>query len=431
MQHFFMGKTFWLYSIIVILILSIFSFAQFGPSSTSKVRHLKVALVNEDSGSQGQKIVRKLHDAFKKKDSVIKWKTVSSVKKVHEGFNQKKYYAAVIIPQNFSDKLATLTTATPHQATLKFWINQGMNAEASTIFSTLFDKLGTRLNQGMSTKIMQGMDMKLQVITMKMQQASLSAVPPKPVTPLQAAKIKQIAKAQQAAKATALKTITERSKQTSEVLGHPIKTEIKLFHKIGTHSAGGNAPVLFTMLAWLGGLVCSLLLWRAFKKMGDGALSLKLVSGQLLAGFVLSIIESLTLWWVVGGMMNVPVPNGGTFVMALSLSAFVFFLIQTAVLDWLGFGGWPIVLLIWFYGSPLLPYPPEMLNGFFRYGIYSWVPVRFGMEAIKDVLYFGSRSDFSTMITILSLIGAGALLLVFGSGYFQQLRRKRVGDQPV
>ncbi|MET1249352.1 ABC transporter permease [Sporolactobacillus sp. STCC-11] len=373
MLRIFTRKSFWLYLVIVVLVLSIFSFAQFGPSSTSKIKGLKVALVNEDQGPNGKVIKEKLQDTFDKSDAPIKWVSRSSLHSAKKGMENKDYYAAVIIPENFTEKLTTLQTVNPQAARIELWVNQGMNAQAATAVQTIFAKVSTKLTATISNQTLQAADahhLKL--------------------TPAQA-----------------------------KVLAQPITTETHLMNKVGTHSAGGNAPVLLTMLVWLGGLISSLLMWRTFKKMGNGSLSLRLTVGQTLAGLVLSFTQALTLLTVVSGMMNLHVPDTSNLIWALTFSAFVYYLIQTAVLDWLGFKGWPIVILIWFFGSPLLPYPPEMLNHFFRYWIHSWVPVRFGMDTIKDVLYFGAKADLWTMASILGYIGLGALIFVLGAGWWQ------------
>lgn len=373
MLRIFTQKSFWLYLVIVVLVLSIFSFAQFGPSSTSKIKGLKVALVNEDQGPNGKIIKEKLQDAFDKSDAPIKWVSRSSLHSAKKGMENKEYYAAVIIPKNFTEQLLTLQTAKPETAKLELWVNQGMNAQAATAIQTIFAKVSNRISAAFSDQTLQ------------------------------------------AAEAHHLKL----SPAQANVLAQPMTTETHLINKVGTHSAGGNAPVLLTMLVWLGGLTSSLLMWRTFKKMGNDSLSLRLTISQTLAGLVLAFAQALTLLTVVSGMMNLHVPDTSNLIWALTFSAFVYYLIQTAVLNWLGFKGWPIVILIWFFGSPLLPYPPEMLNHFFRYWIHSWVPVRFGMETIKDVLYFGAKADLWTMASILGYIGIGALILVLGAGWWQ------------
>ncbi|EST12736.1 YhgE/Pip domain-containing protein [Sporolactobacillus laevolacticus] len=377
MFRIFTGKTFWLYLVLIMLVLSLFSFAQFGPSSTAKVKGLKVAIVNEDRGTQGKTIQSKLQESFSKKDSPIKLVKLSSSHAAKKALDNKEYYGAVIIPEHFTNQLASLQTPKPQPAQIEFWINQGMNAQAANIVQTVLNKVSIKLNTSISNTLFHALDMK------KM-----------PLTSAQA-----------------------------KVINHPIVAETHLMNKVGSHSAGGNAPVLLTMLVWLGGLISSLLMWRTSRKIGGGDLSLRLTIGQVLAGFVLSIAQAMILFAVVSGLMNLHVPNSWNLIVALTFSAFVYYLLQTTILNWLGLAGWPIIILVWFYGSPLLPYPPEMLNSFFHYWVYSWVPVRFGMEMIKDVLYFGGKADLWTMASILGYTGLGALVAVLASGWWKRKRK--------
>lgn len=95
-------------------------------------------------------------------------------------------------------------------------------------------------------------------------------------------------------------------------------------------------------------------------------------------------------------------------------NVFVFFLLQTCILDWSGFKGWPLIIVLWLCAAAVLAYAPEIMPAFYRNWIYSWIPMRFSADMITNALYFTNGSS-TTMSSawVIGIIGVVALILIY------------------
>ncbi len=55
----------------------------------------------------------------------MKWVEVKSKEAVQKGLNNQEYYAALVIPKEFSTKQASLRTPQPSSPEVEIFINQG------------------------------------------------------------------------------------------------------------------------------------------------------------------------------------------------------------------------------------------------------------------------------------------------------------------
>jgi len=135
------NKLVWLAPFIAFLVVFIFSLTLF-PTVQSKPRNLPIAVVNEDQGfeiqgqpemNMGQSIIEMMRKtaATTEGDPAVKWGEVSSSEEVRNGLNNQAYYAALVIPSDFSAKQASLRTPKPSLPEVRIFINQGMNTAAS------------------------------------------------------------------------------------------------------------------------------------------------------------------------------------------------------------------------------------------------------------------------------------------------------------
>ncbi|PDY11062.1 phage infection protein, partial [Bacillus cereus] len=66
-------------------------------------------------------------------EPAVKWVEVKNKEAVQKGLNNQEYYAAFVIPKEFSMKQASLRTPQPSSPEVEILINQGMNMAASTM----------------------------------------------------------------------------------------------------------------------------------------------------------------------------------------------------------------------------------------------------------------------------------------------------------
>lgn len=104
----------------------------------SNTQGIKVAIANNDAGSEKGKISLNAGDTIAdnlKKNEKMGWTFVDTDEAV-EGVRSGKYYAAIVIPADFSSCLLSIISGTPKEAKLDYYINEKKNAIAPKITAT-------------------------------------------------------------------------------------------------------------------------------------------------------------------------------------------------------------------------------------------------------------------------------------------------------
>lgn len=148
----FKEKLAWAAPIAVILIIALFSmnlFAQGDP----KVRNLPIALVVNDEGTHVEAIQSAIKQISKSTDGEEPMVAFTKEKEedIEKLFDDKKYYAALVIPEGYNDSIQN-ALQNNKSATLKIYVNQGYNMTGAnykkhvnwinySVKSTIFNKL--------------------------------------------------------------------------------------------------------------------------------------------------------------------------------------------------------------------------------------------------------------------------------------------------
>lgn len=113
----------------------------------SFMHDLPAAIVNEDNGTEwegeevhaGEDLVTRLL-----KDDNLDWHVVDR-DEMERGLEGNQYYLAVVIPKDFSKKVASIEEPGPKQAGLQYWVNPGQNY--------LSEQIGDRVVQELSKQV--------------------------------------------------------------------------------------------------------------------------------------------------------------------------------------------------------------------------------------------------------------------------------------
>ncbi|WP_186673257.1 YhgE/Pip domain-containing protein [Sporosarcina sp. BP05] len=366
--------------IAVIAIIFIFSLTLI-PSISPAPKDMPVAIVNEDLGAElpnnmdrnmGNTLVENIRSqAIPGQDSPIKWIEVNSLAEVQKGLDEKKYYAALVIPEDFSKNQVSLQTPKPTSPEIQILVNQGMNPLAANMAGQILNGIVDGINANVRTQLLEGFEMQGGTITTE--QAAL--------------------------------------------LVSPIIKKVINVNEIGTKSANGNAPVTMFQPIWMGSIAGATIIFitlskTVFRNRKDRLVG---VSIQVLIGAVLALIAGFGLTWLASTMLGLDIPKFGDTGLFLSLTYFTFFLMISAVLMWLGIKGIPIFVIMLFFGAPLLAMPPEFMSSFYRDWINSWLPMRHMIEGLRELFFFGKGFGWSHPVQMLTWIGLGSLVVLFGS----------------
>ena len=124
-------------------------------------------------------------------------------------------------------------------------------------------------------------------------------------------------------------------------------------------------------------------------------------------------------------MVGLNIPDFMDTALFLSITSFSFFLMISAVLSLAGIKGIAIFVLMLFFGAPLLALAPEMMSPFYRDWIYSWLPMRFMIEGLRELFFFGKGLTWNTPVSVLVWVGLVSILTILGTG----LKRETVKDK--
>ncbi|MCA1054074.1 DUF3533 domain-containing protein [Rossellomorea aquimaris] len=383
----FKNKLVLLSPIIALAIVFIFSLTLF-PSVQPQPKNLPIAIVNQDQGteitdqtklnvgSSMVEMVKKQSKTTQGEDPAIKWVEVDSVKAVQQGLDDQQYYAALVIPEDFSAKQASLRTATPSSSDIQLYINQGMNPAAANMAGQMLNGIVDQMNNTVRAQLLEGFKASGTMLTPE--QASL--------------------------------------------ISSPINKNVIYVNEIGTNSANGNAPVTLFQPLWIASMASAAILTIAISKVPVTRRREKVLTkaGQIGVGAVVTFVIGFGLTSIVNWMVGLSIPHFFDTAMFLWLTSFCFFLMISAVLSVLGIRGIAVFALLLFFGAPLLAMAPEMLSSFYREWVYSWLPMRFMVEGLRKLFFFGEGLSWE-ILSNLVWIGAVSVTVILATG----LKRKQ------
>jgi len=375
--------------IIVLIVVIIFSLT-LASSVNPTPKNLPIAIVNEDEGitvptkgeiNLGKIMVSKLNEVTNsQKESAVNWIQVSSEDKVREGLDDKKYYAALILPKDLSQKQATLKTISPSPIEIKVLLNQGMNANASTMAGQILNNVVNQLSMNIRTEVLSELEKNNTLISVK--QAS--------------------------------------------VLASPILNKIENVNEIGTHTANGNAPVILITPLWMSSLIGAVIIFLGKKKtnMTTSVNKLNVILEQVALAIILAFVAGFGIT-LMADWIGFTIPSFIDTALYLTIAYFSFHILISAVMSLIGFGGVGLFALIFFFAGSIIGMAPELLPNFTHDWIYSWVPMRFGADGLREIFYFGKELSFSHSMVILVWIASVSTIILFASAFKQNKIEKQ------
>ncbi|MEW4282750.1 YhgE/Pip domain-containing protein [Priestia koreensis] len=367
-------KMVWLGLLGIAVAVAIFTFAFMGSTTNPVPKDLPIAMVVEDAGSKtpdnklinlGKRIEKSLGSMG---ELPVKWGIEASEEDARQKMDERKYYATIVLPEDLTANVMSLPTEKANIPEVKILINEGMNYTGATA----------------SKQMLEGIIMKMNNQVQQMMYAQIG-------------------------KQTNVITINQ-----AKLLANPIRTEEERMNKVGERSGNGNLPTMLTQTLWLTTFISSMILFVAMRKITHTKPRLSSIAAQLVTGLLFVGVISAVMLTIATSVLNANITD------VLSLSVFVFFvgymffLLQNALLNWIGFAAAPIFLLLFFFSMPILSLPKEFLPSLTNDLLYSWVPFRFSVDGMRSLLFFDGY-HIGTPGSVLGLIGIGSLLVMVAS----------------
>lgn len=383
MKNFFSQKLFWGGLLAIIVVVIIFMIGFMGSIVNPEPKDMPVALVVEDKGVEqpgyslnfGETIAETLTT---NKNIPFKWSVLQNKDEALNEMNNRTYYAAIVIPENTSQNIASLLQPSPELPQVEIIINEGMNYTAANTIGQIFDQIGLEMNTQVQNLIFTQLE------------AQSVSLPPD--------KIKQLV--------------------------NPIQMKEEMINGVDSHTANGNTPVLFTQILWLSVFICSLLLFITLKKTTNSQISLSSIASQLIGGIIFVSVIVSTIIMFANYILDVNIPNIGNTFFILLLSGFIFFLIQNTLFNWIGVIAAPFILLMFLFSIPVLNLPVEFLPDITKQWLYSWIPLKFSAEGLRGIFFFDNH-NVREYLNILIYIGIGSLIAMTLSVFKKQSKKEK------
>ena len=111
---------------------------------------IKIAIANNDQGTQNDLVGElnagdKVVDQLKENDR-LGWTFVDSAADAKEGVESGEYYAAIVIPKNFSDNLVSMLDGNYRQPKLTYYVNEKKSAIAPKVTDTGANTIEEQIN---------------------------------------------------------------------------------------------------------------------------------------------------------------------------------------------------------------------------------------------------------------------------------------------
>lgn len=404
-MNIFKSKLLWLAPIAAILILVIFSLA-FYPAFNPKPKDLPIAIVNNDEGTTIQSnkvdIGKKIEDKLLDSDSdKIKWVKVDKESDLKKGFDNEKYYGAVVFEKDFSKNAMSKTQKVVmdskkaemkekvesgeipaaavqqmqkkmgnqkvdvKQATFKTIVNKGASMQAATITGNVLDGMGDNLNKQITSQSLS---------TLEKQDVKVSASDIKGIT-------------------------------------NPVKVDNQEIHKVKDHQGGGNAPFLMFMPVWMGSLVASVLLFFAFRTSNNFKIQHRIIAsfGQMLLAVITAFAGSFAYVYFMHGVLGFDFNNTNRVALFLAISILGFIGLILGIMVWLGMKAIPIFVILMFFSMQLVTLPKQMLPKGYQGWVYDFDPFTHYTNTLREIIYMGSHIEMNA--TIWMMIG----FIIFGA----------------
>lgn len=350
---------------IAVIVLGIIFISTQIPAVKMSPKDLPAALVSEDAGEMGDTLLQNLQNQLAASGmDTIKFKVYDSVKSMEEAMKEQEVYGGLVVPENFSAQFASLQTPSPENPKILIYINQGANTTVSTMLSAALDNIVKQLNSVMSTQLLQSIE-----------QANV---------PIQASQV--------------------------TTLVAPIKAETIQVNAVGDL---GSAPTAFFQPLWFASIIGAVLFYLAQRETTFSSKQQKLQFHvvQSIVAIIYAFFAGYFVTWATTWILGFSFEDFNKVALFSSLACVGFVFLILTTIAWLRLPSLIIYVLLMFFGLPLIQLAPEMLPAFYQDYILPWLPIKFLINGLKDILYFGQGVFNENGVVISWIAGISFILL--------------------
>lgn len=378
------NKFFILPFIVATIVTLIFLAAQI-PSAKVNPKHLPVALVNEDGGEMANTIIKNLKENA---PDAVEFIEYDSLKEMQEGMTDRTTYGGLVIPATFKEQITAIQTRdTP--ANLDIYINEGVNTSVATSMEATLKQVVATISTNASAQI-----------TVQMQQVADQ------MGKAVGAKLAQM-NAQGSGEVQDLSSMISPVQPTKvALLANPITATVTKVNAVGKL---GSVPAALFVPLWMASMIGAVMLYLAgTKRPFENRISMttfQLV--QSLIPIIYGLFAGYLVTWYSTWMLGYEFESFNTVALFASIAVIAFIYMILSVVSWLRLPVLAFFALFIFFGLPLIQLVPEMIPSFYGNYILPWLPIRFLVDGIKEILYFGEgvMNDYTVVLIWIAICG--------------------------
>lgn len=420
-----------------------------GVASPSEV---PIAVVNEDAGAElggsptnlGEQVVGRITSPDSPAPPFVEWTTVGARRDALRGIEEGTYYAAIVVPEDYSRTLAGVsgpppggapTAASAQAAEIELLTSPSARLSTTGLIENVFSGIVGGVSGATSERILGGLSERgvpvppgagaviSDPVRGKVSEADVSAgAGPLPQAP-EPAEIEVLTNpaAGQGAAAPAENISTgiveavsrataerlsegagERGAQLSPevaaVVGDPVRADVTEAEPVGPDSGNGQSPFFLAFLANLAGLMGAAVVFFAVRSLagtlasrGRPASNAGLWTARLLVCFAYAALVAAVEMWVAFGLLGVEHDAGAAEVwvfLALAVAAtLAATMLLAAVLGPAGIGAAAVLTVLLGLVSSGGNAPLESLPAFYR-AYADWLPLRYVIDGLRSLLFY-------------------------------------------
>lgn len=374
----------------VIIVALLFLISQI-PTVKVDPKNIPIGIVNEDHGEIGQNIYDSL---LENAPEAVKFNEFDSSHLMDKAMNDKEIYGGLVIPKEFSEQIASLQTESPSHANLEIYINEGYNPNVAATLETMLSGIATNIGVNMAGEMLQNMDALSKEMSAKIEEqiGGLQSMLGEEALPSDME--------EQLGNLSAM--ISPIKPSQAQLLSNPIQTEIIKVNEVGNLA---TVPSALFITVWVSSLLGALLFYfagnnatfvdRKSKIRFQLTQSLLPIVYGLFAGYAVTLLST----WILGFEFE----SFHTVALTLSIALMGFVYLMLASLVWLKLPAIGLFSILMFFGLPLIQLAPEMIPTFYQDYVLPWLPMRFLIEGLKDVLFFDKGVMNGNTIVLLGI----------------------------
>ena len=386
----------WAFVVVAALLAFVTTFSYLGGfvDPVGNMHNMPLAIVNEDAGASaagqqlnfGDEVLQAVLAPNPQLGDAVKWSVLPSRSEALDRIGRDRYYAAIVVPRDFSARVVALADPKPDSrlAQIEILTNPASGSIAGVESQAIASAAVASVSNTTSARLVALLN------------AGGATVAP----------------------------------GAAPALADPVRAQITIAQPIGPKSARGLAPFYFAVMMTLGGFIGANVVSVGVDFV-TGTVHLDVLSARLRRRplelsrlsvwrtklgltLVMSAFAGVLETWMAVGILGMDAPNA--FMLGLFAVLGVAAIATVTVLFITAFGTAGLVLGVLFttiFGVPSAGgvYPLEMVPPFFRF-LAGWLPLRYMTDGTRSLLFFDGRGDagLTTAIWVLAayLVGASA-----------------------